>query len=171
MPFTPYHLGPALLLGVVFFPFVDIIALLVGSIILDIEPLIILMTGTGLPLHGISHTYLVATIVALLTTGIIWVLRGPLYEILSIFRINQEPSVKRIGLSSIFGTYSHVLMDSFLYPEMNPFFPILGNPFLGLVSAAIIYQFCLYCGIVGLFVYLIRFILRPSTTEETGLVF
>lgn len=171
MPFTPYHLGPALLIGVIFFPFVDIIAILVGSIILDIEPLLILTIGTGQPLHGISHTYLVATIVALLTTGIIWVLRGPLYEILSVFRIKQEPSIKKIGVSSILGTYSHVLMDSFLYPEMNPLFPILGNPFLGMVSVAFIYQLCLYCGIAGLFVYLIRFILRPSTTEEAGLVF
>lgn len=171
MPFTPYHLGPALLIGVIIFPFVDIIGILIGSIILDIEPLLILTTGTGQPLHGISHTYLVATIVAVLTTAIIWVLRGPLYEILSVFKINQEPSIKRIGGSSIFGTYSHVLLDSFLYPEMNPLFPILGNPFLGLVSSAIIYQFCLYCGIVGLLVYLIRFIARPSSTEETGLVF
>ena len=171
MPFTPYHLGPALLMGVIFFPFIDIIAILVGSIILDIEPFLILTIGSGQPLHGISHTYLVATIVALLTTGIIWALRGPLYEILSIFRINQEPSIKKIGMSSILGTYSHVLMDSFLYPEMNPLFPILGNPFLGLVSAALIYQFCFYCGIAGLFVYLIRFILHSSTTEETGLVF
>ncbi|MHA1637578.1 MAG: hypothetical protein ACTSUB_06130 [Candidatus Thorarchaeota archaeon] len=168
MPFTPYHLGPTLLIGVIFFPFVDIIAILIGSIILDIEPFLLLTIGSGQPLHGISHTYLVATIVALLTTGIIWALRGPLYEILSIFRINQEPSIRKIGMSSILGTYSHVLMDSFLYTEMNPLFPIHGNPFLGLVSAVFIYQLCLYCSIAGIVIYIFRFLIKPQLVSKSN---
>ena len=165
MPFTPYHLGPALLLGVVCFPFFDIIALLIASVILDIEPLIILALGTGAPLHGIMHTYLIATPVAMLVSGIIWLLRGPLYQLLSLFGIEQEASKMRIMISSLIGTNSHVLLDSFIYPEMNPFYPIMGNPFLGLISTTAIYQFCLICGIAGIILYIFRFLIRKSSNE------
>ncbi len=165
MPFTPYHFGPALLLGVIFFPFLDIIALLISSVILDIEPLIILVIGTGQPLHGIMHTYLVATLVAMLVSAIIWLLRGPLYQFLSLFGIDQEASKMRIVISSLIGTNSHVLLDSFIYPEMNPFFPIMGNPFLGLIATAAIYQFCLICGVAGIIVYMFRFLIKKSSNE------
>ncbi|MEM2141949.1 MAG: hypothetical protein QXQ81_01655, partial [Candidatus Thorarchaeota archaeon] len=47
-------------------------------------------------------------------------------------------------------TCSHVLLDSFLYPEMNPLFPILGNPFLGMVSHYSLYVYCTYLGLAGL---------------------
>ena len=165
MPFTPYHFGPGLLFGVVLFPFLDFSTMIVASIILDFEPLIILALGTGQPLHGIMHTYLVATLVAMLVSAIIWLLRGPLYQFISLFGIDQEASKLRIAVSCLIGTNSHVLLDSFIYPEMNPFFPIMGNPFLGLISTAAIYQFCLICGIAGIIVYVLRFMIKRSNNE------
>ena len=157
MPFTPYHFGPALLAGVLLFPFFDLTAMMIASVILDIEPILVLFLGLGGPLHGISHTYLVATLVAILVTGILWLLRGPVTSIVSMFGVVQEPKKSRIFVASLFGTYTHVFMDSFIYWEMNPFFPILGNPLLGLIATGVIYQFCLYCGIIGVLLYFVRF--------------
>jgi len=157
MPFTPYHFGPALLAGVILFPYFDLVAMLVASVILDIEPMLVLFLSLGGPLHGITHTYLVATIVSFIVAGALWVLRKPIAFFAEIFGVIQEPRKVRILAASIFGTYSHVLMDSFLYGEMNPFYPILGNPFLGLIASSLIYQFCLYCGLIGIVLYFVRF--------------
>ncbi|MFW9848743.1 MAG: hypothetical protein ACFFF4_06365 [Candidatus Thorarchaeota archaeon] len=157
MPFTPYHFGPALLAGVLLFPYFDLVAMLVASVILDIEPMLVLFLNLGGPLHGITHTYLMATIVSFIVTGVLWVLRKPMAFFAEIFGIIQEPRKVRILAASLFGTYSHVFMDSFLYVEMNPLFPILGNPFLGLIASSLIYQFCLYCGLIGLVLYFVRF--------------
>lgn len=157
MPFTPYHLGPALLAGVLLFPLFNLVAVLVGSVILDIEPMLVLFLGLGGPLHGISHTYLVATLVSVIVTGVLWVFREPIKSVSSVFGVVQEPRKISIFIGSIFGTYSHVFLDSFLYPEMNPFFPLLGNPSLGLFGLTLVYDFCLYCGIIGLALYVVRF--------------
>ena len=157
MPFTPYHFGPALLAGVVLFPFFDFVAIMVCCVILDIEPILVLFLGLGGPLHGISHTYLIATIVAIIASAVLWFLRNPISSFVSLFGIEQEPKKIRILIASFFGTYSHVFMDSFIYSEMHPFYPLLGNPFLGLIATGLIYQFCLICGAVGIALYFVRF--------------
>lgn len=165
MPFTPYHFGPALLAGVILFPFFDLAAMLIACVILDIEPMLVLFLGLGGPLHGISHTYLVATVVSIVVTGVLWLLREPIKSIMSTFGVVQEPKKVSIFIASLFGTYSHVFMDSFLYSEMNPLFPILGNPFLGLIAMGVIYQFCLYCGIIGAMLYFIRFCIMNKAPD------
>ena len=171
MPFTPYHLGPALLFGVLLFPIVDIAALLLSSILVDVEPLYVIIFAPGLPYHGILHTYIGATGIAILHAVILWFLRDWTRQILAIFKIDQNSSFIRIFGTSLLGTYSHIFLDSFVYPEMNPFFPLMGNPFLGFVSSAIVYQFCTICLFLGLVLYLVRFLVIPTVrrfnTNET----
>ena len=140
---------------------------MICSVILDVEPLVILVLGLGIPLHGIFHTYLMATVMAVVVSIVLWLLRNPISSFVSLFGIHQEPQKYRILLASLFGTYSHVFMDSFIYPEMNPFFPILGNPFLGLIASSLIYQFCFVCGALGFIIYLVRFC-RMSSQESRG---
>ncbi len=160
MPFTPYHFGPAFLIGVLAFPFLDIAALMISSVVLDLEPLAVLMFGLSGPLHGNLHTFLGAAIVAVLTACVIWVIRTPLQQLLSLFALSHDPTFSTVLISSVIGTYSHVLLDSFLYAEMNPFFPLLGNPLQGLIEAATIYQFCVYCMMFGLVIYALRLVVR-----------
>jgi len=165
MPFTPYHFGPALLAGVILFPFFDLAAMLIACVILDIEPMLILFLGLGGPLHGISHTYLAATVVAVVVSGVLWLLREPIKSVMSAFGVVQEPKKVSIFIASLFGTYSHVFMDSFIYSEMSPFFPFLGNPFLGLIAVVAIYQFCLYCGVIGIVLYFVRFLILTKDQD------
>lgn len=118
MPFTPFHLGPALLFGLLFR--LNVPAVLVGSVILDIEALYLLLTGADY-LHGFFHSYLGASIVSL-ALGLLF---------------------KKTFLGFLAGTYSHVFLDSFLYPDMQPFWPAKVNPFLGLIGSGSIYGFSL----------------------------
>jgi hypothetical protein len=168
MPFTPYHFGPALFIGVLLFPFVDLTTIMIASVILDIEPLAVILFHLSMPLHAFFHTYLGATLVACVLSVLIYPFRKYLNGIVSFFGLKQESSWRHIISASFIGTYSHVLLDSFLYPEMNPFFPLLGNPFLGLLGFGFVYNLCVVLGLVGFFIYLLRVLLNIGVRRING---
>jgi hypothetical protein len=163
MPFTPFHLGPALLIGMLLFPWVSIASILISSIIVDIEPACVLFMGIGGPLHGPLHSYLGATMMSFGTTLVIYPFRKPIVTILSWFRIDQDASLRLIFLTALLWTYSHIFLDSFLYSEMNPFLPLLGNPFYGLVDSGTVYLWCSVSFIMGLVLYVYRFLIVKRT--------
>ncbi|RDE12878.1 MAG: hypothetical protein C4K48_09440 [Candidatus Thorarchaeota archaeon] len=169
MPFTPYHFGFGFFLGIIFFPFIDFTVVMIASVVLDLEPLTIIILDLPLPLHGFFHTYLGATIISLLLTVCIWPLRRYLSRIASILRLHQQSSFRHILPASLIGTYSHVFLDSILYAEMNPLYPLLGNPFLNLVWSISIYDFCVVFGLLGFVLYIVRFYrsLSSPTEKET----
>jgi len=168
MPFTPYHFGPALLLSVLLFPFLDVTTVMIASVILDLEPITILILGLPLPLHGFFHTYLGATIVALALSAMIWPFRSYLNQITSFFGLHQKSNSRNIILASLVGVYFHIFLDSFLYVEMIPFYPLLGNPFLGVVSSGSVYMFCVIAGLFGIVSYAIRFFyLQQKSNPDT----
>ena len=166
MPFTPYHLGPALLLGALLFPFVDLATIMMASIVLDLEPLAVIFLNLPLPLHGFFHSYLGASIAATTLSVSVYPFRSYLNKIVSLFGLYQSSSFHHIFTASIIGTYSHVLLDSFLYVEMNPFFPLIGNPFFGVFLSSNVYIFCIILGLFGFFAYVLRAILKPGTSDS-----
>jgi len=156
MPFTPFHWGPALLIGMLLFSIFDLPALFLSSVIPDLEGIYVLMSGSLLPLHGFFHSYLGASILGFVTAIIVYFIYGLLSKIMRLFMLEQKSSFKRILYTSLFGVYSHVFLDSFLYGEMKPFFPLDGNPFLGLISANEIYWFSMVSFPLGLALYAYR---------------
>jgi membrane-bound metal-dependent hydrolase YbcI (DUF457 family) len=170
MPFTPFHFGPGLLLGILLFPFIDFGTLIIASVILDIEPLVVIVFGLPLPLHGFFHTYLGATIASIVLAACIYPVRNQLNSIVSLLILRQHSTLRHILLAGLIGTYFHVFLDSFLYTEMNPFWPLLGNPFLGIIGSSLVYSFCTFAGLVGFLLYVIRvFHFQPrSPTIETA---
>ncbi|NHI88956.1 MAG: hypothetical protein EAX87_05485 [Candidatus Thorarchaeota archaeon] len=168
MPFTPYHFGPALFIGILLFPFIDLATIMVASVILDLEPLAVILFDLQMPLHAFFHTYLGATIVACGLSVSLYPFRKYLNEIVSFFGLKQESSMRHIISASFIGTYSHVLLDSFLYSEMNPFFPLLGNPFVGLLGFGFVYNLCVVLGVAGFFIYLLRVILNLGVGRIDG---
>jgi membrane-bound metal-dependent hydrolase YbcI (DUF457 family) len=156
MPFTPFHWGPALLIGMLLFPIFDLPALFISSVIPDLEGLYILAFRLPLPLHGFFHSYFGASVLGVFAAILVYYLRGFLGKIMKLFMLEQNSSFKRILYTSLFGAYSHVLLDSFLYGEMNPFYPIYGNPFMGFFSIDEIFLFCLVSFPMGLAIYAYR---------------
>lgn len=165
MPFTAFHLGPALLIGIVLFPFFDLAALLICSVIVDIEPFYVLLLAPGLPLHGFFHTFLGGSIAGIAVAIILWIVRGLVQEILMIFKIEQKSSFAKHLYTSLFSVNFHIFLDSVFHADMQPFYPLIVNPFYGLISQAIINQLCLICLIFGLTIYVHRFIVRGVSTE------
>ena len=157
MPFTPFHLGPGLLIAMLLFPYVDVIVVLVASIIIDLEPAYYLFVH-GYPYHGFLHSFVGSSLVALLLSVAMYPIRGRYLRILELFGLKQETNFRKIVLSSLIGTNFHIFLDSFLYPEMKPFLPLQENPLLYCLSPSAIYEFCLFAFAVGFLIYIARII-------------
>ena len=63
MPFTPLHMGPGLLIKAILQGSFSLMVFGWTQIIMDIQPLVVILTGSG-HLHGFSHTYMGATLLA-----------------------------------------------------------------------------------------------------------
>ena len=118
---------------------------------MDIWPFSVLFFNLPYKLHGISHSFLIALIIAL---------------IISIVRIKFSDKLKLkrsfnfIFLSSLIGTFSHVILDIPLYKDMTPFWPSLINPFYGLISYSNIILFCIICFVLAGIIFGIKLIYK-----------
>ncbi|MDI6691622.1 MAG: hypothetical protein QME50_07170 [Candidatus Bathyarchaeota archaeon] len=128
-----------------------------ASVIPDLEPFCVMYFHLyDYPLHGFFYSYVGVSILAVLTVLIIYPLRGGLDRVLTIFGISQKFSFRKI-MFTFFSVCFHVFFDSFLYEEMNPFYPLLGNPFIDLLLPygpySIIYGFCSLTALLGIALY------------------
>ena len=154
MPFTPFHMGPGILVKAILQSSFSLMVFGWAQIVMDLQPLVVLLTGKG-HLHGFSHTYIGATLIALFSgvTG------KYLSEIgLSILRIPKFKAIRIpwpvVFLSSFIGSFSHVLLDSVMHSDLEPFYPFTNqNAFLGLISIQNLHKLCLYMGLLGGAVY------------------
>ena len=158
MPFTPYHLGPALLFGLLFLSFIDLPTFLVASVIIDVEPLLVLTLNLNYPLHGFFHSFLGGTFVAVLLALAMHRIREKLSPMLSFFKLEQKVSFKSISVASFLGIYIHILLDSLIYADIQPFYPSTYNPLLttGILAGLDAYMFCIWCSFGALIVYIVR---------------
>ncbi|WP_406660404.1 DUF4184 family protein [Methanolobus sp. ZRKC3] len=157
MPFTPFHLGPALFFSGLGGKRVNLAAIVLGSIIIDVRAAYCIFAGCR-PLHGPMHTFAAAAIIALLISAALYSQRGILQRITDTLGLKQNYSILTIVSSSLIGTWSHVLLDSFLYNDIVPLCPLNSNPFLGLVGAGTMYSACLLAFFIGIGIYLYMYL-------------
>lgn len=156
LPFTPFHWGPSSWIGLIFFKIFDFPTLIISSVIVDIEPLYVLIFNRSLPIHGLLHTFLGGSILAILTAIICFLLKKQIKKVMKLFRLDQNTSFKKIILTSFIGVYLHILLDAFLYKDMNPFYPIIGNPFFNLFSSFQVYLFSSLSFLIGFIIYFFK---------------
>lgn len=156
MPFTPFHWGPGSLIGLLLFGIFDFPSLLIASVLVDIEPFLVLFLNLDYPLHGPLHSFLVGSIIAILTSIIVYVLKNNIKKLMRFLGMGQNTSFKKILWTSCFGVYIHILLDSTLYTDIKPFYPFDGNPFYGLFSSQQIYQFCIFTLMIAIIIYSYR---------------
>jgi hypothetical protein len=154
MPFTPFHMGPGILVKALLRGSFSLMVFGWAQIIMDIQPLIVLLTGEG-HLHGFSHTYVGATLI-----GIVSALTGKYAAEFGLRLVGQNRHLP-IGwtitiVSAFIGSYSHVLLDSIMHADLEPFAPFAAiNPFLGFLSVGTLHKFCLYSGLIGAGLYFV----------------
>jgi membrane-bound metal-dependent hydrolase YbcI (DUF457 family) len=161
MPFTPYHLGPALLFGLLFLSFIDFPTFLVANVIVDIEPFLVLTLNLNYPLHGFFHSFLGGTLVAVLLALMMRQIRDRLSPLLSFFKLEQKTSFMRILVAAFSGVYIHILLDSLIYTDIQPFYPSTYNPLLttGILAGLDPYIFCIWSFFGAIIVYIVRLFL------------
>ncbi|MDI3539211.1 MAG: hypothetical protein PWR29_444 [Methanolobus sp.] len=142
MPFTPFHLGPALFIGVAFEKRVNLFSILLGSIIIDIRAAYCLFAGCW-PLHGLLHNFLRAALIAAIITWLLFSQRARLQKVTDRLRIRQTYSFASLFLGSLAGTWSHVLLDSLLYTDIRPLWPLTANPLHGMLGTGTVYLICM----------------------------
>ncbi len=155
MPFTPFHMGPGILIKALLQGSFSLMVFGWSQIIMDVQPLFVLITGEG-HLHGFSHTYVGATLLAIFSA-----LTGKyLLEIgLNIIGISNKQSPVKITwpvsvVSAFIGTFSHVALDSIMHNDIEPLYPFSeSNILLGLISVSELHQFLLYSAAIGAVIY------------------
>lgn len=155
MPFTPFHLGPALFFGFLLFRYIHFPAFIIANVILDIEPFSILFFNLGYPLHGFFHSFAGGSIVAIILAILMSKLDKYIQDRAGIFKLRQNFSSRRIWIASFSGIYLHILFDSPLYRDIKPFYPFDFNPFfnIGIFSGFDIYILCILLFIAGVLMY------------------
>ncbi len=157
MPFTPFHLGPALGFGLPLRKYMHMPTFVLANVILDVEPFLVLFYGLRYPLHGYFHTFLAALFVGLALGYVMFLLEKilhPLYKML-LLESGNTLSLRHFFAAGISGTALHVLLDSPLYSEMRPFYPLIANPLYDPALSLEIYSFCVWMGILGIIYYVV----------------
>ena len=162
MPFTPFHLGPALFFGLILLRYVNFPTFIASSIVLDIEGLLVLLLNLDYPLHGFFHSFLGGSVVAVFLAFLMVRMNGRIQRIVSPFKLGQKYSGKNIWLASFAGVFLHIVLDAPLYPDMMPFFPLTANPFYGISPALEVYGLCVILLLAGAGLYLYRISRRKT---------
>jgi membrane-bound metal-dependent hydrolase YbcI (DUF457 family) len=155
MPFTPFHLGPALGLGLPLRKWLHVPTFIVANVILDVEPFLVLLYGLNYPLHGYLHTFLLSFFVGLLLGYAAFILERfvqPIYKVL-LLESSSSLNLKSFLLSGALGTVLHVLLDSPLYADIQPFYPLTTNPLHNPALSIEVYSLCVWMGLFGIVWY------------------
>ncbi|MHA1952903.1 MAG: hypothetical protein ACXAAM_00005 [Candidatus Heimdallarchaeaceae archaeon] len=156
MPFTPFHLG----FGVFVFSiliFLDPIALLLGTILIDVEAFMRLILNLD-PLHGILHSMLGVMVFFIPTVLISW----GCYKIFKLEKYLRKFNWGISIVSSLIGLFSHVFFDSILYPEVMMFYPFSNRSgiLLGAISRRMDYNLLVILFCAGVIILSLRYFIK-----------
>ena len=178
MPFTPFHMGPALATKAVLGRHFSVPLYGFMQVAVDSEVLAGYAFRRDLAFHKILHTFAGATAVAALTVlllrpalwrGMRWWNRWVHAEPGSVWHTEPEPSLMVTVLSAFGGAWGHVLLDAPTHSHMEPMAPIArGNPLEGMVSQRQVMGWCVGLAVVGGGVILARSYLKSSRTAGKG---
>lgn len=158
MPFTPFHMGAALIVQPALNRRFSVTTFGIAQVAIDIEPGIRMVVGTDV-LHGPTHTILgtliMAFLVMLIAPGICnyflakWNKEVIYYK--QPWLVSLPVSKTAVIMGAFFGTLSHVVLDSLMHHDIHPLSPFSQtNPFLGLITHDGVYQACTIAGVLGI---------------------
>jgi membrane-bound metal-dependent hydrolase YbcI (DUF457 family) len=72
----------------------------------------------------------------------------------------EKLNLKSFVAAGVLGTTLHTLLDTPLYSEMQPFYPLTINPLYNPALSTTIYNVCVWLGIVGIIYYVYLLVFR-----------
>jgi hypothetical protein len=169
MPFTPFHMGPGLAVKAVSGRHFSLMVFGFSQVAIDIEPLVRIIRGDAV-LHGFTHTYLGATLIALLSVVIgrpvcqfllnYWA-PDPHSPFLNWLRGPKLISWPAAIAGAFVGTYSHVFLDSIMHSDIQPLAPLSdANALLHVISVGGLHLLCVLSGVLGILLMFGVFLIR-----------
>ncbi len=159
MPITPLHFGPGLALTSATGKWFSFTLFCFAQVLIDLEPAWYMLAGDAY-IHRFFHTYLGATLagVAAIAAGKApceWALRWWNSKLSPAqarwLGVPAEISWRSAALGALAGTWSHVLLDSFMHADMHPLAPWHEhNALLYLVPMDTLNLSCALAGAAGL---------------------
>jgi membrane-bound metal-dependent hydrolase YbcI (DUF457 family) len=154
MPFTPFHIGPAVAVKAAFPKKFSLLIFAWAQIVMDLQPLVVILTGRGRS-HGVTHT--------LVGAAVLGIAAGVSGKYLTEWVLSWQKNKPRVTLSwreTLFsawlGTFSHVVIDALVYPDMDLFWPfVIGNPLRIGFSMRGMVTFCVVSGGLGTLMWVI----------------
>lgn len=159
MPITPLHFGPGVLIKSVSPKKVSMAMFVFVNIAIDLEPVTWYLL-TGDPAHAYLHTYLGATLLALLCAVLG---RKPCEKAIAFWNsrlstmqsrwlgASPEITVSVALFSAIVGTWSHIFLDSIMHADIRPFWPLSEeNDLRGMLPVEYLHLLCIVWGVWGL---------------------
>lgn len=148
MPFSPLHMGPGIVLKAALQRQFSLTVFGWSQIVIDIQPLLA-MAGGHVELHGFSHTAAGATLI-----GAFCVPTGKFLSEWGLRLIDETRYLpirwKTACASAFIGTYSHILLDSVVHPDVRPFAPFsASSPLYGLVDTGTMDLACVAMAFFG----------------------
>lgn len=167
MPFTIYHLGVAILLGYPLRRKLHYPTFILANVVPDIEPFLVFTDVLRYyPLHGYLHTFVASITLGALLGYIVYLFDkhfAKLFELLKL--VENSLDLKRYIVAGSFGWFLHVLMDSPIYSDIKPLFPLQINPFYGLWEyPAHVLQYILIAGLTLYLVHLTFYYIREAVS-------
>ncbi|MCQ5377714.1 MAG: hypothetical protein NO516_06665 [Candidatus Methanomethylicia archaeon] len=136
--------------------YLDLPTFMVASLVVDLEPFFVVITGISYPLHGLLHTFLGGTALAFALMAAMVRFRGASSRVSEAFGIKQRSSVKMVAAASFLGVYTHLLLDAPLYYDIMPLYPMGLNPLFYPESSVLIYSLCAAAFFLGISMYLAK---------------
>lgn len=167
MPFTPYHFGPSGFAALVFRKWIDLPVFVLANVVIDIEPGIVLLFGLDYPAHGLCHTFLFGTAIGLAWGLLAYPIRGVFGWLMWLFALSYRTSLAKMVFSAVLGVWLHILLDSFCWPDIRPFWPLHVNPFLSLTTVRTIRLLCTISFVPAIAVYVHAVLSRHRKREHT----
>jgi hypothetical protein len=166
MPFTPFHMGPGMAVKAAADRHFSIVVFGMTQVAFDLEVLWYLWRWEH-PFHRFWHTYLGATIIAVVFAIVGKPVSQRVKSIWNRFaarcgRADLSVTVRTTWISAftaaVIGAYSHILLDSLYHPDMAAFLPwYSANQLGGVFRSGAVEIGCVLFGLCGLAAYLLRY--------------
>ena len=157
MPFTPFHMGPALLLKGAARQRFSLLVFGGSQVLIDLDPLVRILRGDAI-LHGFTHTLTGAFLVGLVAAAIgrplsnwfLGLLRRESRERWAAPLLRGDVTWGVALASAWIGTGSHLVLDGIMHADIRPLAPVTdANPLHGLLGLGTLHLFCLAAGAIG----------------------
>ncbi|MEM4969947.1 MAG: hypothetical protein QXE01_01700, partial [Sulfolobales archaeon] len=174
MPFTSYHIASGLLAGLPIKRWIHLPTLLiVTAIIVDIEPIMVMLGVIEGRVHGYSHTLLLGVFMGSIAGSAMYFLERRVGFLRALYRSlylsHGSEGLFSYIFAGILGWLLHIILDSLIYSDIRPLEPFISgyNPLnishiIPLPMVYLSYDVILFA---GLSLYTVYF-LRSSLTED-----